>query len=69
MRSGCVHAPAGIAHTFGPLNGTSMATPIVSGAAAMTLSLLGATDGNYYKATQVSKLLVSSAPKQEPLSD
>lgn len=30
-----------------------MATPIVSGVAAMTLSLLGSADGNYFKATQV----------------
>ena len=30
-----------------------MATPIVSGAAAMTLSLLGASDGKYFKAAQV----------------
>ena len=35
------------------MNGTSMATPITSGASAMVLSLLGASDGNYFKAEQV----------------
>ena len=35
------------------MNGTSMATPIASGASAMVLSLLGASDGNYFKAEQV----------------
>ena len=30
-----------------------MATPIVSATAAMTLSLLGGSDGNYFKAAQV----------------
>lgn len=43
-----------ISHTYGPMNGTSMAAPIVSGSAAMTLSLLGASDGNFFKASQVS---------------
>jgi len=44
-----------ITHTYGPENGTSMATPIVSGCAAMALSLLGASDGNYFRATQVGR--------------
>ena len=42
-----------LSHTYGPMNGTSMATPITSGASAMVLSLLGASDGNYFKAEQV----------------
>ncbi len=50
-----------ISHTYGPLNGTSMATPIVTGAAAMTLSLLGAADGNFFKAAAARSLLMSSA--------
>ncbi len=57
-----------ISHTYGPLNGTSMATPIVTGAAAMTLSRLGAADGNFFKATAVRSLLMSSATlPQTPL--
>jgi len=44
-----------VTHTYGPKNGTSMAAPIVSGVAAMVLSLLGASDGNYFKATQVRR--------------
>ncbi|GAX83406.1 hypothetical protein CEUSTIGMA_g10831.t1 [Chlamydomonas eustigma] len=50
-----------ISHTYGPLNGTSMATPIVTGSAAMTLSLLGASNGNFYQAVQAKSLLMSSA--------
>ncbi|GAX83058.1 hypothetical protein CEUSTIGMA_g10484.t1 [Chlamydomonas eustigma] len=50
-----------ISHTYGPLNGTSMATPIVTGSAAMTLGLLGAANGDYYQAVQVKNLLMSSA--------
>jgi subtilisin family serine protease len=49
------HVRAAVSHTYGPLNGTSMATPIVSASAALTLSLLGASDGNYYKAAQVRR--------------
>lgn len=39
--------------TYGPLNGTSMATPIVSAAGALTLSVLGSRDGNLFKGQQV----------------
>lgn len=40
-------------NTYGPLNGTSMATPIVSGIAALVTSVLGAGTGSYYRALQV----------------
>ena len=42
-----------LTHKYQLMDGTSQATPIVSGVAALTLSLLGAADGNYFKATQV----------------
>ncbi|PNG99526.1 hypothetical protein TSOC_014692, partial [Tetrabaena socialis] len=34
---------------YGNKSGTSMATPIVAGAAALVLSVLGAADGNFYQ--------------------
>lgn len=38
---------------YGYLTGTSMSTPIVSGAAALVASILGQNSGNYYQAGQV----------------
>eukprot|EP00798_Chlamydomonas_sp_ICE-L_P009849 gene9849-7736_t len=50
-------------HIYGIKSGTSMATPITSGVAALVLSILGASDGNYYKATQVKAIIMASADK------
>lgn len=40
---------------YGTMSGTSMAAPVVSGTAALVLSVLGAADGNYYRALQVGR--------------
>ena len=37
---------------YGLKTGSSMATPLVAGAAALVLSVLGTPDGNYYKWVQ-----------------
>ena len=53
----------GVEHTYAPLNGSSMSTPMVSGSAAMALSLLGAADGNYFKASIVKSLIMNASTK------
>ncbi|KAG1672720.1 hypothetical protein FOA52_005198 [Chlamydomonas sp. UWO 241] len=50
-----------IQHTYAPLNGTSQATPLTAGTAALVVSLLGAADGNYYRAVDVRALLLASS--------
>ncbi|KAG1679174.1 hypothetical protein FOA52_000530 [Chlamydomonas sp. UWO 241] len=55
------NASSGLGHTYGALDGTSQATPVVSATAALLLSLLGAADGNYYRATEVRALILSTA--------
>jgi hypothetical protein len=43
---------------YGFMTGTSMATPIVSGAAGLVASILGATDRNFLRAVQVGAATV-----------
>eukprot|EP00798_Chlamydomonas_sp_ICE-L_P012854 gene12854-3567_t len=52
-----------LTHTYGPKNGTSMSTPIVSGVAALIAGALGASDGNYYQAAQAKDLIMATATK------
>jgi subtilisin family serine protease len=50
-----------ITHNYAPQNGTSMATPVVAGVAAIALSILGANDGNFFKAAQLKSIIMNSA--------
>ncbi|GIL48808.1 hypothetical protein Vafri_5235 [Volvox africanus] len=45
---------------YGIKTGSSMATPLVSGAAALVLSVLGSKDGNYFQASRVKNILLES---------
>ncbi|PNH09543.1 Subtilisin NAT [Tetrabaena socialis] len=47
--------------------GSSMATPIVSGAAALVLSVLGASDGNFYQAARARSLLLETGDPRPDL--
>ncbi|KAG1656865.1 hypothetical protein FOA52_008797 [Chlamydomonas sp. UWO 241] len=49
-----------IRHTYAPATGTSYSTPIVAGAAATVVALLGAIDGNFYRGPQLRELLLGS---------
>ncbi|GLI67942.1 hypothetical protein VaNZ11_012273 [Volvox africanus] len=50
-----------INHTWANSSGSSMATPMVAGVAALVLSILGAKDANFYKGPQAKSILVESA--------
>lgn len=50
------------------MTGTSMSTPLVSAGAALVLSVLGATDGNYYRGAQARELLQSQGDAVAGLS-
>jgi subtilisin family serine protease len=43
--------------------GTSMATPLVAGAAALVLSVLGSQDGNYYKGDIARQLILDTSDR------
>ncbi|GIL48805.1 hypothetical protein Vafri_5235 [Volvox africanus] len=45
---------------YGIKTGSSMATPLVSGAAALVLSVIGSKDGNYFQASRVKNILLES---------
>mmetsp|Transcript_32323 Transcript_32323/g.96512 ORF Transcript_32323/g.96512 Transcript_32323/m.96512 type:complete len:534 (-) Transcript_32323:519-2120(-) len=50
-----------LTHTYAPLNGTSHATPIVAGVAAVVASLLGAASADFYAGARLRGLLMASA--------
>ncbi len=53
-------AGTGAQHVYGIMHGTSQATPITAGVAALVTSVLGSQDKDYFKATKVR------ASKKEP---
>ncbi|GIM09669.1 hypothetical protein Vretimale_13522 [Volvox reticuliferus] len=53
---------------YGVKTGSSMATPLVSGAAALVLSVLGSKDGNYFQATRVKNILMESGDTRQGLA-
>ncbi|PNH07896.1 Subtilisin NAT, partial [Tetrabaena socialis] len=57
----------GATGAYGDKTGSSMATPIVSGAAALVLSVLGASDGNFYQAARARSLLLETGDSRPDL--